>query len=69
MDRDTGYVIVLQRVGDQHERVLQRAEDEATARAHFEGYARDYRGKGERGEMILRKVDTGEVIEQRQLRG
>lgn len=63
------YVVALHRVGDATERVLQRADDETTGRAHFEGYSRDYRGKGERGELILRDTATGEVLLQRQLRG
>ena len=63
------YVVAVERAGGLGESVLQRAEDEKLARGLFEGYARTYQGNGQRGVLRLRNETTGELLEERTMRG
>ncbi len=69
MSGQSEYAVVVKREGGLGETVLQRADDEKLARGYFEGYARTYQGNGQRGELVLRNETTGEVLEERTMRG
>lgn len=69
MTKQNEYAVIVKRESGLGETVLQRTEDAKLAKGYFEGYARTYQGNGQRGELLLRNETTGEVMEQRVMRG
>jgi hypothetical protein len=69
MSEKQEYVVVVERAFGLGESILQRTDDAKLAKGYFEGYARTYQGTGQRGVLRLRNETTGEVLEERTMRG